>query len=114
MIKYLLQIMQATNHVLCSTLQAVISHGGLSSQQPTIAVNKELHRHRQAETRAKLKIIRFKRDNTQHLISEVNLSAFIYRLFHEDFSSIVRMNKMNTEVYSFRQLRRNHHETVSK
>ena len=25
-------------------------------------------------------------------ISEINLSAFIYRLFHEDFSSIVGIN----------------------
>ena len=30
-------------------------------------------------------------------ISEVNLSAFIYRLFHEDFSSIIRTN---TVAYS--------------
>ena len=26
------------------------------------------------------------------MIAEVNLSAFIYRLFHEDFSSIVGIN----------------------
>ena len=31
--------------------------------------------------------------NTKYTkISEVNLSAFIYRLFHEDFSSIVRIS----------------------
>ena len=28
-------------------------------------------------------------------ISEVNLSAFIYRLFHEDFSFIVRKNTVD-------------------
>ena len=26
-------------------------------------------------------------------ITEVNLSAFVYRLFHEDFSSLVRMSE---------------------
>ena len=29
-------------------------------------------------------------------ISQVDLSAFIYRLFHEDFSSIIRINTLVT------------------
>ena len=41
-------------------------------------------------------------------ISEVNLSAFIYRLFLEDFLLTVATNKTyKTVLYSFRQLRRN-------
>ena len=43
-------------------------------------------------------------------ISEVKLSAFIYRLFHEGFFLIVGTNT----VYLFLRLRRNLHETVCK
>ena len=42
-------------------------------------------------------------------ITEVNLSAFIYTLFHEEFSPIVRTN---SDV--FPRLQRNLHEIVCK
>ena len=35
-------------------------------------------------------------------MSEVKLSAFIYRLFHEDFSSIVQMNTVDDCIGSVR------------
>ena len=45
-------------------------------------------------------------------ITEVNLSVFVYRLFHDDFSPIVRT--IIQSVYFFRRLERNLHETVCK
>ena len=38
-------------------------------------------------------------------IAEVNLSVFIYRLFHEDFSSILRTNPDYMYVYCHYALR---------
>ena len=43
-------------------------------------------------------------------ITEVSLSAFVYRLFPEDFCLIVGTNLR----FFFRRLERNLHETVSK
>ena len=45
-------------------------------------------------------------------INKVNLSAFVYRLFHEDFSPIVETNIQT--VYLIQRLERILHETVCK
>ena len=64
-----------------------------------------------------LKLTRLMRQNTVHTwaricllytrITVLNLSAFVYRLFHEDFSPII-----GTDL--FWRLKRNFHETVCK
>ena len=45
------------------------------------------------------------------LNKEVNLSVFVYRLFHEDISPIFRTS---SDLNLFRRLERNLHETVCK
>ena len=46
-------------------------------------------------------------------MSEVHLSASIYRVFHDDFSSIVGANRP-TVPYLFQRLRKNLHETLTE